>query len=179
MAFRMIFLHTFGNIVKNGRLSSSGRGYDQGSLSLADGAKKIENPGGHPAILGLEGKFFLWLDGGKLIEAILLLPFLQRHPVHCMYVCNLGVWPALVRVGIGPDDRALAQFEPTNQFPWQERIMRGGLAAPRGVEQSAGIFVVKVENTFHFQKVLTGLFVFAHERVQKMASDAGVPEEWV
>ena len=114
MAFRMIFLHTFGNIVKNGRLSSSGRGHDQGSLSLADGAKKIEYPGGHSAILGLEAKFFLWLDGGQLIEAILLFSFLQRHPVYCMYVPHLRVWPALVRVGIGPNDRSLAQFESTN-----------------------------------------------------------------
>ena len=52
-------------------------------------------------------------------------------------------------------------------------------ASSNGVEQGASIFFVEIKNTFHFQKILTGLFVFAHSRVQKMASDAGVPEEWV
>ena len=55
--------------------------------------------------------------------------------------------------------------------------MRSGLAAPRGVEQSASIFVVKVENTLHFQKVLTRLFVFAHRRDQKIARNSRFAQE--
>ena len=114
MAFRMIFLNPFGYIVKNGRLSGSRRGDDQGALSFADGTKKIQDPSSHPTVLGLEAKLLLWLDGGQLIETVLLLPFLQRHSVDGVDVSDLGIRSALVGVGIGLDDRPLPQFEPAN-----------------------------------------------------------------
>ena len=56
----------------------------------------------------------IWLDGGQLIETVLLLSFLQRHSVDGMDVPDLGIRSALVGVGIGLDDRPLPQFEPAN-----------------------------------------------------------------